>query len=123
MTAKNRNFNDYKDFIIEQGTNYTKWNSGKLECWMYRTEPFATYQNVTTQGLNAPTHRSTWTFPHAFISPPTVIATGDLAGWNVDSIGNYGQTNTLVYITLSTLDTNPVGKEVRLNAYAVGRWK
>lgn len=29
----NENFKGLNDYVIEQGGNYTKWNSGKLECW------------------------------------------------------------------------------------------
>ena len=45
------NFKGIKDYVIEQGENYTKWNSGKLECWGEHNTQNVTLTKVNTAGF------------------------------------------------------------------------
>ena len=45
------NFKGIKDYVIEQGENYTKWNSGKLECWGEHTTQNVTLTRTETSGF------------------------------------------------------------------------
>ena len=107
------------DYIVEQGANYRKWNSGIAECWVNTT------QNVALNNAYGSLYQGTWRwdFPIEFSgSVPTVVCShfkwGTGASWGTVSD---------VYSTHADLRgidaTSRASGSTAIRAYAIGRWK
>jgi hypothetical protein len=102
---------------------YIRYDNGIQICWAsHGPESFG---NVITSG-NDPNYKyrlKTWTFPAAFISPPVVLASGDVAEARVDVISVHGggdiATCLLEVGQYNTLNVNPN----TVYTFAIGRWK
>lgn len=116
-----------KDYIIEQGNNYRKWNSGKLEC--YGNITFNTAINKTWGGIYRSDAHAGVKYPVAFkaINGSTMSvgaynnATGTDGAW-IFTLGNGSLTTTAGFYmargaTLTTAKTWVIGY------YSIGTWK
>lgn len=109
------------DYVIEQGEDYTKWASGKLECWI--TIPYIKSVEFT-QATNIYTRSQvfTWDFPVNFSSTPAVVdSSTDFAGstWTSAGVSN-AKSATYRYLSFLSPGTRSVKA---FGMYAVGRWK
>lgn len=118
------------DFVVEQGDNYIKWNSGKLEQWKtIGMNPL----NVTTASGNvyvATLSLGNWTIP--FVETPTKIiySVGKMitqrniwVGGHPYEGGNYGgpsETSAGSVQVYASWSSEVYGN---INIYAVGKWK
>lgn len=110
-------FDKRADFVVEQGTNYTKWNSGKLEQWgkIEKTlDVSSPYGALYRTKLN-----QVFSFPINFIEPP--FLTLDSMMYSVFSA-------YLNEISFNSFNWRPVHvtsgqKDVLVGWNAIGRWK
>lgn len=115
------------DYVVEQGTSgnwsYTKWNSGKLECW-YEGNP-GSYTVGTARGSLYSGGTITYNYPIAFVDDyPSVTASAML-----------GTTAYVIWAQSSGLSLNSVDVRIVASAsmaantnfsihiHAVGKWK
>ena len=115
------------DYIVEQGTSggwkWTKWNSGKFECW-YHGNPGA-YTCGTSRGNGWYSGSNlTFTYPYSFVSMPALNASVSL-----------GTSAYVVYFQLVGASlTNCIGRitanasiaqnsNYLISVHAVGYWK
>lgn len=114
------------DYVVEyqanQGDGYTKWASGKMECWK-RVNVSANITNGMSGNLYYGTI-SAISYPQTFLYYPTVTITAQVAngyGWMVPAYDNYavGNTGTL-YVYYSASKSNV---SITANVYATGQWK
>lgn len=99
-----------KDYVVEQGTNYRKWNSGLAECWGTATNGSSGYVTVT--------------FPLTFKATPVCVASAHYL-----SNGTYvaptvsvapSTTGATFYLRVST---STVTQGHTVSYEAKGRWK
>ena len=120
MTAKNRNFNDYRDFVVEQGSNYTKWNSGKLECWGRST---LTNAVNTASGSSFVSNNLTIYYPVDFVGTNPFV-TASLMRHDING-GVTLSTITLKGFVFRVFMTTSFGAgyPYYVDWHAVGKWK
>lgn len=103
------------DYIVEQGTNYRKWRSGRLEQWGIVTKPTANSISDT--------------FPIPFINTniDVVVSNRYVAGNGVTARYIYSAQTTVTSISCFVRDINtgtfPASGDVSFSYYAIGRWK
>lgn len=108
------------DYIIEEGTNYRKWNSGKAECW---GEATATV-NVTSQSNGTYYTSRTMAFPISFASRPTVFpSVSQDSGVFFAAIGNISTLSTTQVQVRVLSNTSQSNKSITFAYYAIGKWK
>lgn len=116
------------DFVVEQGTNYTKWNSGKLECWGRGSQYTATFPSspnwgsVFTSGSGGIPEIK---FPVAFVDIPSLSYSFErISGGNffiMQSLMNTSKTSTCSWeLVRGTTGTSITGY---MRYHAIGRWK
>lgn len=112
---------DMADYVVEQGENYTKWASGKAECWT--AVPYNDSVEFE-QALSIYTRSDvyTWAFPVDFLFTPAVVGSStDFSSSQWVSVGshdkNVARWRYLSFRTPGNYDTKGFG------IYAVGRWK
>lgn len=119
------------DFPIEQGFgvnstgwSYTKWNSGKLECW-YTGNP-GSYTCGTARGNMYAGGWLTMTYPTSYLTgtSPTVTASVTLT---TDAYCVHAQisepASTTVKIRITSSGSIAANSNYSIKVYAVGRWK
>lgn len=102
------------DYVVEYGSNYTRWNSGKQECW-------GKYLDDTpiTTAIGAMFRRTgpSINFPKPFTDVPVLTATtGNYATTAVGKV-----TNTYFYLQHLSPDKNR--RMDGTSWYAIGKWK
>lgn len=116
---------DAQDYVIEyvnnQNDGYTKWASGKLECW----KRVSTSVDITSSwGSLYYGSVSSISYPVAFMYNPTVNITAQVAnggGWLVPNYDNYSASGTgTLYFYRPTSQSNTA---VTINISCIGRWK
>lgn len=118
-------FDQMADYIVEavnnENSGYTKWASGKLECWkrvsmtINATTKWSNIYYGTTSGVD---------YPHAFSSLPVVNVTVQAHSGNVwMAQENMGQsmTNTNGFYVYSAVSQSNLS--CTFNIQAVGKWK
>lgn len=117
----NDNFENIADYVVEQGEDYTKWASGKLECWT--TIPSRESVEFTRAiDTYARSQYFTWNFPVTFSSTPAVVqSTSNYAGSTWAGVGVAdAESATYRYLTFLSPTDRSVGA---FSMYAVGKWK
>lgn len=115
------------DYIVEQGTSggwkWTKWNSGKLECW-YHGNPGA-YTCGTSRGNGWYSGNNlTFTYPYSFVSMPAVNVSVslDTAAYVVYfQLVGASLTNCIGRITANASIAQ--NSNYLISVHAVGTWK
>lgn len=125
INALEYSFGLIQDYVIEtqnnQNDGYTKWASGKLECW----KRVSSSVNITSAwGSFYYGSVSSISYPVSFLYNPTVNITAQVAnggGWLVPNYDNYSTSGTgTLYFYRPTSQSNT---SVTINIYCVGRWK
>ncbi len=103
-------------------SGFVRYDNGMQICWASHEQE--SFGNVNTGNDPAYKYRlKVWTFPAAFISPPVVLASGDVAGARVDVINVHGGGD----IAACLLEVGQYNApDVNLNpiyTLAIGRWK
>lgn len=118
------------DYVIEEGTSgnwrYTKWNSGKYECWYH-----ANYGDITlstTLGTDIVSNVFTIAFPITFTAVPfcSVNYEGNSTGycWVQQSNANATTTSRSYGIRLARIGTSSITLNNNyVSCYACGKWK
>lgn len=115
------------DYVVEQGKsggwNWTKWNSGKFECW-YHGNPGA-YTCGTSRGNGWYSGANlTFTYPYSFVRMPALNASASLG---TDAYVVYFQlvgaalTNCIGRITANASIAQ--NSNYLISVHAVGYWK
>ena len=95
------------DYIVEQGTNYRKWNSGLAECW-----------GTSQSGVNSAV-RYNIVFPVTFNANPTVVASSGAGGGRFPYyVEDVTPTSFNFYVARGSNTST-----VWLHYYAIGTWK
>lgn len=125
INALEYSFGLIQDYVIEtqnnQNDGYTKWASGKLECW----KRVSAYVDITsTWGSFYYGSVSSISYPVTFLNNPTVNITAQVnngGGWLVPDYGNYSASGTgTLYFYRPSSQKNTA---VTINIYCIGRWK
>lgn len=107
-------FDDVADYIVEQGSNYRKWESGMLEQW------------DTVEGITGGTGLISKPYPkQEFISTPLTFSVSAYSGGGVQ-LARFITENPLMnsYRAYVLLENRVASNEpVKVNYYAIGRWK
>mgnify|MGYP002624309512 CR=1 FL=1 len=111
------------DYVVEQGTGYRKWNSGKMECWVSQsvsTTISTSWGNLYRSGsITGPN------WPQAFdaiaASTCSLYADGGEAAFFASSGGQRTTKATNGYILRS--ETLTSAKSFTITYWAVGTWK
>jgi hypothetical protein len=111
--------------VIEYGSNsnghYLRFADGAQFCWASHLG--SSYGPVIIGDDPNYKHRlKTWTFPAAFISPPVVVHSGDVAGGMVDIFAAHGISNTQCTLEAGQYNTSSVAV-MDSRTIAIGRWK
>lgn len=104
VNALNNFKDDVADYVVEQGTNYTKWNSGKLEQW----------------GLGSiTTSNNTITFPMSFYDNNYIPFV------QLGSVQAYDRSVGVERVSSSSMKVHVFNAPASVGAYwkAIGRWK
>ena len=119
INGVSQELNDFKaevaDYVVEQGTNYTKWNSGKLECW-------GTFLGAVANSVST-------TYPISFFGDvPTVdVSAKYISGVGATARYTYTGASTLTNIVCYVRDIStgeaPTAGNCSFSYYAIGRWK
>lgn len=88
------------DYVVEQGTNYRKWNSGVMEQWGIEASASASAHAVY--------------FPKAFISTDYIVVCSNTSGTQANFMPS--STNVAYFYVYPTAS-------VRLYWIAIGKWK
>lgn len=109
------------DYVIEQGTGYVKWASGKMECWKRETVTV----NCTSAWSSGIYYGSISgrTYPQTFEGYPVSIVHAQVTNggaWMVQNYDNYSasQTGQLYFYRVGSSAITAT-----INIYAVGRWE
>lgn len=119
IASLNRDFRGTVDWIVEEGTNYIRTDSGIQICWLNTTGSVAVngaYGSLYIGAYN-------WTFPKAFASTPTV--TVGMARWGTGaSWGTVSGIPDLDVVTIRIIDVaSRASGTTYFQAMAIGRWK
>ena len=121
--AINENFEGINDYVIEQGENYTKWNSGKLECWGEHTTQNVTLTKVITSGFPGYyTNDIIIDLPIDFVG--TAVPVGSLlaSAYRSPFISYIGLKGTKeIKLSLSQIPSS--WSDVTIFYHVIGRWK
>lgn len=119
IDSLNRDFRGSVDWIVEEGTNYIRTDSGIQICWLNTTG------NVAVNGAYGSLYIGAynWTFPKAFASTPTV--TVGMARWGTGaSWGTVSGIPDLDVVTIRIIDVASRASGITyFQAMAIGRWK
>lgn len=108
------------DYIVEQGTNYRKWNSGKAECWGSKTETL----NITTAANNSYYTTTSFTFPITFTATPNIFPSlSQDSGVFWASLGNTSTLSTTGCQLRIMSGASQSNKSITWHYYAIGTWK
>lgn len=113
----NENFEEIADYVVEQGENYTKWASGKLEIY---------FEGVANTGNG----NNTLTYEHPMLAEnkATSAETYIFPALRVTNMSVYLVTLRRAYIGDAdikvdiTNDSSTTG-QVTMRFYVIGRWK
>lgn len=107
-----------KDYVVEQGTNYRKWNSGIAECWI------RTSKNVALNNAYGSLYQGTWswTFPITFTEAPTVVCSQ--FQWGTGASWGTAPSASATTASLRGIDVlSRASGACEISAYAIGKWK
>ena len=109
------------DYVVEQGTNYTKWNSGKAECWGRGVMTPSSDDSTSIGGQTWYRNSLTETLPINFVAVDTVSATSiTTVPWGVMVSAGFDVTSgNTVTIWLARYNTTAT----QVSWYLLGRWK
>lgn len=114
------------DYVIQQGTSngwtYSKWASGKYECWLRDSSKKGTI-NQSWESFYYGT-LTAYTYPITFTDYPVINITVQAANggaWAVPNYSDYSMSNTgTIYLYRPSQITD---MNLTVNIYACGRWK
>ena len=114
------------DFVVEQGTSgnwsYTKWNSGKLECW-FSGNP-GSYAVSSARGSLYSGNFISYTYPIQFISAPSVTANVTLSASAYAVFTHISSASaTGCQIRICSSGSISASSAFLINIYAIGKWK
>ena len=110
--------------IVEEGSNYIKYEGGKMIC----------FEKITLTFNDGANLRTTWTYPEAFLAgnPPFVLATPDTLSSTNTFVTRLGMTAangatptscTIVQYRINAQDNFVSGDTITCNVLAIGRWE
>ena len=117
------NFKGIKDYVIEQGENYTKWNSGKLECWGEHKTQNVELTKVNTSGFPGYyTNEIIIDLPIDFVGTAFPVGSLNAQAYRSPSIPviSLRGTNKLV-VVITQMPSSWV--DVIISYHIIGRWK
>lgn len=109
------------DWVVEQGNNYRKWNSGRLEQW--GSVSATTVFNQAWGSMYYYT-AALGNFPLSFISAPEIVYSMRSGTYLFVEAGyNYATASTIGIARLIHTSNNWAGVSINVSYRAVGRWK
>lgn len=113
--------------IVEYGSNanggYVRFADGTQICWYSEEDHAVSAATLSIQGLTIYKVDLSWTFPAAFISPPTVLFGGRPKDGGYLTDQSAGVAPSATGISVITLRALNAFTTARLQYAAIGRWK
>jgi hypothetical protein len=119
----NENFEEFNDYVIEQGENYTKWASGKLECWgIYNTGNLDLTEAVSAgfPGYYTPKILISLPVPFVGVAYPFANLKGSAYRSPLISVIDLEEP-TILRVTISQYPSS--WSAVNIYYYIIGRWQ